>query len=345
MNTKSAALISFIIPAYNAGKTLKECIYSIINDNNSQIEVIIVENGSSDATTEIADYLCKIDSRVKLFHSEQGVSNARNKGIREATGKWIVFIDADDLIIKGKMNGMIEDAEKSDADLILYGYRVGNNYRELNSGNFEKVYTETKIEDIRVKMLKNPTCYMQVWAKLFRSEVIKSKRLEFDNRLRLSEDSDFTLRYSKYCKKIVLSTESIYQYTLNPLSTMRQIDGDKADDYEFAMNITAQSIVKESSNIRSAFQQYILMHLNVLMVREVYNIQNSNSYLKKYDRMQNLLERPVFKEAINSVHITKCRSLRLLPILVLKLKMFHCASVIFILRARQNYRKEKMDNQ
>lgn len=95
---KSDIMVSFIIPAYNAEKTIESCIESIISYKGEELEVLIIENGSSDMTTEISQKLENRDARIKLYHSEKGVSNARNLGIQKATGKWIVFVDADDRV-------------------------------------------------------------------------------------------------------------------------------------------------------------------------------------------------------------------------------------------------------
>ena len=119
---KSDILISFIIPAYNAEETIESCIESIISYKEEALEVLIVENGSSDMTTEISQKLENRDARIKLCHSEKGVSNARNLGIEKAAGKWIVFVDADDKVRTEHMKNLFDDAKYEDADMILYGH-------------------------------------------------------------------------------------------------------------------------------------------------------------------------------------------------------------------------------
>lgn len=332
--------ISFIIPAYNAEKTLEKCVDSIIACDYSDIEVLIVENGSFDRTAMISQALGKKDSRVKLFHSEKGVSNARNMGIQKATGKWISFVDADDRIIPNRISELICDAKSEDADMILYGHCVQNKVKSVIEER--EVYEKEKIEIIRDKMLKNPTKYMQVWAKLLKRDLIIANELTFNNKMRLAEDSDFILRYSKFCKKIVLSSICIYEYSLNPFSVMRTFDEEKKWDYIFAMKETSKLIEKESAQIQNAFDKYILMHMNILFVRETFNISNKIKYSEKISNMKVIVQNKIFKNALNRTKIVECMHVRMLPILLIKMHLLYFAGMIYLIRAWQNYKRESI---
>ncbi len=336
---KSDIMISFIVPAYNAEKTLESCIESIISYNAEDLEVLIIENGSSDMTTSISQELEKRDSRIKLYHSEKGVSNARNLGMQEASGKWIVFVDADDKIKTDQLNNLFDDTKCEDADMILYGHCIQKNIKSVTDK--EEIYTGVEIEDIRVKMLENPTRYMQVWAKLLSRELIISNNLEFNTKIRLAEDSDFILRYSRFCKKIVLSPSCIYEYSLNPVSTMRIFDAQKEKDYIYAMNESAKYIDKESSRIQNAFDKYVLMHMNILLVRETFSVLNGKSYTTKFKDMKKVLQFEIFNQVVKRTKISECTSLRMLPIFFVKIHLLHLASSVYLIRAKQNYRKEK----
>lgn len=121
-------IISFIIPAHNASKTIEKAVKSIICDQEvmDKIEIIIVENTSSDETTKKCEELVNTNHNVYLYHSDKGVSNARNKGIEKAKGCWLFFVDADDYLTIGTTKKLLIDAESNNADMIMYGYESGN---------------------------------------------------------------------------------------------------------------------------------------------------------------------------------------------------------------------------
>jgi len=336
---ESEILISFVVPAYNAEDTLKKCVQSITASNDKRIEIIIIENGSTDNTLQIAKELASLDSRIKVFISEKGVSNARNFGIEKATGKWMVFVDADDRIINKKIKYLIVDAEEKDVDLVLYGHRKGTKLYPVSDA--DRTYKEVGVEQARIEMIENPTRYMQVWAKLFKLRIIRENQIIFDNRIRLSEDSDFMLRYGRYCGSIKFSSECIYQYTLNPVSTMRLFDGSKVADYIIAIGRSEQFVLNESDAIKKAFQKYILMHMYIIMVRDVFNCLNRQPYVKKYKKMTNIMEMQIFAQAIANINMIECINIRMLPLLFTKLKLYHLACFVFIVRSKHNYLKEK----
>ena len=336
---KSDILISFIIPAYNAEKTIESCIESIISYKDEALEVLIVENGSSDMTTEISQKLENRDARIKLYHSEKGVSNARNLGIQKALGKWIVFVDADDRVRAEQLKNLFNDAKYQDADMILYGHCIQKNVKSVTMK--EEKYVGEEVETIRGKMLENPTRYMQAWAKLLNRELIVSNNLLFNTKMRLAEDSDFILRYSRFCKKIKLSPICIYEYSLNPVSTMHVFDAQKEKDYIYAMSESAKWVDNESGRIQNAFDKYVLMHMNILFVRETFSILNRKLYKMKFKDMKNVLKCPIFKQAIKRTKIAECTSLRMLPIFFIKMHLLYSASIVYIVRGKFNYYAEK----
>ena len=144
----------------------------------------------------------------------------------------------------------------------------------VNDSDDKEYYAKNELEKIKIKMIENPTRYMQVWAKLFKRDIVCKNKIFFNPQLRLSEDSDFTLRYLEYCNSICLSNISVYHYSLGGESTMRKFDGNKVNDYENAMRITGKYISTQNEMLQKAYDKYILMHLNIAFVREVFFIQN-----------------------------------------------------------------------
>jgi glycosyltransferase involved in cell wall biosynthesis len=336
-------LISFIIPAYNAEHTIRRAIESILGvcKDKERIEIIAVENGSTDHTSNVVKQLTiKYGSLIKLYHSEKGVSNARNLGIQQASGEWIVFVDADDYLVSGAVDTLLYDAAHLNYDLITYNREAGNRKIYITRKN-KIVYSEKNLEEGRAKMIAHPTLYMQVWGKLFRRQVIVDHQLAFDPELQLSEDSDFTLRYSHYCRSLCFSTDFVYHYSVDGPSTMRVYDGTKAKQYIYAMEKTGRSVQKESRAIQRAYGRYILMHLNILMVREVFVADNPDSFFRKLKRMRKIADRKIFARVIRDTKVSDCRTLKMMPVLMLKLRADIFAGAIFSVRAVINARREK----
>lgn len=336
-------LISFIIPAHNAAKTLSDCVKSIIMCGDKEIEILIIENGSEDETYAIAKKLSFKDDRIKISQSESGVSYARNKGIELATGKWLFFLDADDLIAEDKINCIVEDARKSKSDIVMYGHYVGKKRHNVTA--HYQIFSDQDIEIFRRFMLENPTKFMQVWAKLIRKEIINKNHVLFDPKLKLAEDGDFILRLTKYCRQITLSEDNVYRYSVLPQSTIRSKNGEKTKGYIQSLSTGSQYVKQyEDIDLQHAFNKYIMIHLNILMVRDIFNIQNKNKYIYKYNKMKEIIGFSVFKDAIRKLHFDECISFNFMPTLCLKLRLYHCASLLFMIRAYQNHIIEKNIN-
>lgn len=335
-------MISFIIPAYNAEKTIKAAVESIVcaYDGTDDFEILVVENGSTDRTCEIIDSLKKKYTAVKIFHSEKGVSNARNHGLQHAEGKWIAFLDADDRLLPGAMETLLSDAVSSDADMILYGHQAGTEERSVCLGTGVS-FRKKSCEEARIRMLENPTRYMQVWAKLFSRKVISENDISFNPALRLAEDSDFTLQVSRYCNHICFSPAVIYSYSMNADSTMRTFDGNKVKDYMDSMRISSEYVKNDTARIKKAYEKYVLMHLNILMVREVFERKNKMNFQSRLNKMRKIIRTNIFRTAIQNTSFHECRNARMIPVLLLKCKLYIPAACIYSLRSFLNSRSEK----
>ncbi|WP_329887111.1 glycosyltransferase family 2 protein [Pseudoramibacter faecis] len=335
--------ISFIIPVYNGEKTLRGTVESILKakKNQDDIEVIIVENGSQDGTNVIIEELQQqFDENVlKVFHSEKGVSNARNKGILEARGIWISFVDADDALVENAIDILLRDAQNEEAQLYTYGHRAGDDERPVAVKR--KVYNFDAVEAAKAKMISDPTKYMQAWGKLFKRKIILKNNLLFNPELSFAEDSDFTLQYLMHTNRICLCPEIIYQYSLNQNSVMRTFTGEKTQKYLDSLATTKKTVAGAPKSMTDAFNHYILMHLNIIMVWEVFSRDNPVAYGDKLEQMRRITRAPIFHQAIQGVKLWECRSAKMMPILLLKLKQYRLAAQVYRLRARQNAKKEE----
>lgn len=204
---------SFIIPAYNCEKFIGECLDSIIfNKKNWQYisDIIVINDGSSDKTAEIIQkYVNKCNLIKYIFQENSGAPIARNKGIENATGEYIIFLDSDDLL----NNNFFENIDKvciDNYDLILGNYiTINKKGEEINHNN---EYIEEKIitgEDIFKLSSNDP----KPGSKIYNTNIIKKNNLIFDN-LKIGQDTNFFIKYLLFCKKVYALPYYVYKYRL-----------------------------------------------------------------------------------------------------------------------------------
>jgi len=368
MNTKK---FSFIIPAHNAERTLMRCVDSILSETvcfaeyGLEREILIVENGSTDGTYALAKDMAEVDPAVRVCVSETGVSLARNAGLEQAEGDYIVFADADDYLCEGAGELLVqcvnletpesaaipEDLEESSpaelteaslADLEIFSYEKGK-------GSFEfadAVYKGDEALLARCEMLSNPTTHMSCWGKVYRGDIIRLQGLLFNEELDISEDSEFLLRYTSYCKTIRTHRGKLYHYNMEEGTAIRSFDGRKEGQILSAMKVAMQDMEQEmelyrqrnkEQELRQAFDRYILMHFHLLMVHEIF--VSPEIYVKQKADMKRLAKAEPFSSRIRGLKLSQCVSARMLPFLLIKCKCYNLAAWAYIVRVAQNARR------
>lgn len=199
-------LLSIIIPVYNAEKYLKECIDSIANEINDSIELIIVDDGSTDSSSDI--YGKYDNENIKIFKNKNyGVSFSRNYGLKKATGKYVCFVDADDFMTKGWSKIVLDEIKENDNDLIL----VLKDFPE-------KILEKNKLLDYTFKIDNTVPWISTPWAKLFKLEHLKEYNIKFKEDVMNGEDMLFNAEVILTADKVSYIDSNIYNYRINPLS-------------------------------------------------------------------------------------------------------------------------------
>ena len=329
--------ISVLIPAYNAEHTLIKVVDSVITaKKHYSVEIIIIENGSTDCTWEIAQNFQKKYNYISAVHSDKGVSHARNKGLEIASGKWICFLDADDEMTKEAFVTMSNAILSTTAELYIFGYWKNNTKTVPNIDN------QLSFSDKQIALIKNPTKYLAVWGKLFSRNIILKNNICFDPMLTLSEDSDFLIHYMKHCNNIAFFNSCIYVYSIQGNSSTRGYTGDKKREYINAIQLTKNRILDQNISIQHAFSFYILMQLNLIMVKDIFCKENPTSFTQKCNALRSTCSDPIFKSALCDIHLKECTYPRLLPALLCKFHFWHLCGFIYWIRTIQNkYRSNK----
>lgn len=209
-------LLSIIVPVYNSKKYLTRCVESIINQSYSNIEIILVDDGSTDGSSELCDDLGKKDKRIRVFHQENlGPGAARNLGLLNAMGSYVTFVDSDDCVESDGYNKILIQEYKS-ADVI-----IGQWHTILENGKVTRNRINNTSQVSRDKIIENIIKYDNKcgggypWNKIINWKKIKEragKHILFDESLKVYEDKCWILDVLKYAQRVVLADVYIYNY-------------------------------------------------------------------------------------------------------------------------------------
>lgn len=228
-------LVSVIIPAYNTELYIESMLDCVINQTYKNLEIIIVDDGSTDNTAQIIDNFAEKDARIVAIHIENnGVSNARNKGIELAHGKKIFFWDSNDIIELETIEKVVEFSKNKNVEAVLYSYsnRVNNINDKKHFSNLKEKYEKEEIlnelmphfightyEEINTWIkgksgLRENKEHTALWRIMLDYEIIKNNNLKFDKNLTLGEDTKFINEYFLYSNSIGFLDNCYYHLTI-----------------------------------------------------------------------------------------------------------------------------------
>lgn len=202
-------LVSIIVPSYNDSKYLPLCLNSLVNQSYSNIEIIVVNDGSTDNTQEIIESYIAKDNRIKTVYQENsGLPAARNTGLDNSNGTYIAFVDSDDTLKQNAIELLLSEAD-DDTDLVVGSYTEHWIYNK-NIVYERKVFDSEALDDAFLDYIDKTVI---VCKNLYRKSVIEDNRLSFDEAMRFAEDYYFNIHYLKAMSgKLVITDKLIYNY-------------------------------------------------------------------------------------------------------------------------------------
>lgn len=209
-----APTVSIIVPVYNAEKTIGRCIDSILGQQYTDFELLLVDDGSKDGSGAICDSYALADSRVQVIHKENtGVSDTRNIGISRAAGVYLQFLDSDDWITPDATKLLVETARDHDCDLVISDFYRVVGERVSRKGDIDEDRVLTR-EEYAAHMMEQPAdfYYGVLWNKLYRRDIVESHRLRMDPELSWCEDFMFNLEYIRHAQRFYALQVPIYYY-------------------------------------------------------------------------------------------------------------------------------------
>lgn len=212
-------LVSIIIPIYNAEESIRDCLESIVVQDYQRLEVIAIDDGSTDSTPTILDNYKRADSRIKVIRqANAGVSAARNRGIDASSGDYVTFVDCDDVLLPNHIANLVSSI--GDVDLAINSYLKCEDKR-ITSVTSRDVNKPISLNKTLLTTLFRSGLLSPVWNKLFKKSILDRQSIRFDIRHGLGEDASFVFQYLIHSnKKICISGTASYKYTQSSGGTL-----------------------------------------------------------------------------------------------------------------------------
>jgi|APSaa5957512622_1039677.scaffolds.fasta_scaffold00153_2 glycosyltransferase involved in cell wall biosynthesis len=213
-------LISIVIPVFNASKNLEKCLNSAVNQTYSRIEILLVNDGSTDGSKELCDKYAQENDNVIAFHTpNRGVSSARNTALKKCSGELVTFLDADDTLNVDAIQSMIDGYQNTLADIVVGSFvkvtSEGKILRTVGGSNEDILHTMKGVVDYTLNYIRNPRknqLLMSCWAKLFKVSIIKNNGIWFDLNLEQGEDVKFNFDYLKHIERALFLKKVVYNH-------------------------------------------------------------------------------------------------------------------------------------
>lgn len=329
INTK----ISIIVPIYNAEKYIRRCIESILKQTYTNIELILINDGSNDNSLEICEKFKKNDRRIVIVNKKnEGVSVARNIGIEKATGELISFVDADDYLEENFLQELFNIMNKYNVNYVTCGYnRVYGNYLEQINNNLNEILMSS--DEYLNKILNVQTGYGFAHMKLINKSVIGDVR--FNKTLKVGEDALFNVMLCQNLDKVAIFNKPLYNYYFNPESVVRKFDENYYQKYLKSMKEMTTYINNKyinNSQINQNLQNYIAYHILLICVNYCYHPENKENNRKK---LKEVCEEKIFKKAIQESNYNDLSITRKISLFTLKHKLYLIMELICKIRQKQ----------
>ncbi len=270
-------MISIIIPVYNVEQYLDKCLQSVINQTYQDIEIILVDDGSSDSSGILCDKWKEKDSRIKVIHkSNGGLSNARNVGIEQANGKYLMFIDSDDIVANDLCKVLFEMLKNNHADIsICNATHIFNN--EFDFKNTGKIYCYDCNEAIS-QLWYQKSFLPSAWGKLYKKSLFNNIRFP---KGKIYEDMFTTYKLIFRSRCIVKSERKLYHYLIREDSILGTVNVKKQlDMVEAAEEMLDFAIKNASSSIKAATYRVSISSIMVIAHCQVINRNKYEEQIK-----------------------------------------------------------------
>lgn len=338
-------IVSVIVPVYNVSKYLSKCITSILNQGIKNCEIILIDDGSTDGSSNICDYYSKKNDNIRTFHiKNMGVAYARNLGISYAKGIYIHFVDSDDSINKGMYKSISKIINNYQYDIIITGTRyddkINDKITKYESKNKYDIKNKNDIKNflLNINIEDKGWSLNVVWNKWIKTELIKTKKLYFRNDICPGEDFVFVVDVVIEAESLYVLNQSFYNYSVrNNNSLLRKF-------YSNILEIRPKIYEKHMQlyrhyNIIDMYVKQIDVNEGKYTFKSLFSILNKNCKLnrrQKYKFVKELISSDHFKYAHIYLKYKNTMSSKVYSVLLKSKNTFIAMVLIYINGIRLN---------
>lgn len=323
----SQIYVSFIVAIYNVSFFLDDCVQSLCGIQNPQIEIILVDDGSVDCCPAICRKYAEMDGRVRVVTQDnQGVSMARNNGLKLARGKWVCFVDGDDCLSNDFEDSIMQQIDE-DVEINYFGYQrmtggkvpecIHHKNRFLTGKDLREAWLRILNRDIYrdSERFPNTILFETPWAKFIKREKLLEWGIFFDKTIAWGEDLLFNFKLLQKVKKINIVDHTGYYYRINEVSIMQRYDQRASE--RFFLLVNAMRVEVERADDQEALQQYqvfVLKQLLLSVKRDLLSPSNSRPHHERRADYRRLRYSEVVGNALRSFPYRSVRPLYKLAI-------------------------------
>ncbi len=346
--------VSIVVPVYNAEKFLEGCVRSITAQTLTDLEIILVDDGSREPCAKLCDALAKEDSRIRVIHKENGGAGlARNAGLALCSGEYVGFVDSDDTVSPEMYETLAAAAEKYSADLVLSGvcYVGGTMFRNSGEEERKEYFKEDTLfrgEDLKTLLLgivgalphePDDSRYgVGLWKNLYRADVIRENGLQFvSEREYLSEDTLFTVDFVKAARSAVGIPGAFYRYYRNDTSISKAYKEGRIETC-----ITFLGVLEERMKDAVSEKEYKIYldrltqgYGRILCAQEIVHAKaEKTGYSELRKKLKGICERPRIKAALKTYPWQKLPIKQGIFAFLMKHRLYFLQKIMVILRDR-----------
>lgn len=341
-------LVSIIVPVYKTEYFLAECIESLINQTYKKIEIILVDDGSPDESGKICDEYKEIDKRIKVIHQKnQGVSVARNKGLYESKGSWVIFVDGDDVAEKNMVEKLYNATQKDDCEIVFGNYNILTKQNKLPKIYFKgsgKIFSSEEKNILIEKCMENLGV---PWGKIYKKSLIVDNNIEFKPNLKRMQDSIFNIYIFKESTKIKYIEDIVYNY--------RQFMESSCYKYTKDIDITSMQILNETKQfiekynlqkelMNAYYKKCVKLLIEIVKLKYI-PYECKMSYKQKIKQIKQLIKEEPYKQAKSKAIISQLNTNYRIGYLLIKFNFINLLYVyyklIYINKNKVNYKNKE----
>lgn len=298
-------LISIVIPVYNAARTIEKCVKSLISQTFNDLEILLVNNGSTDNSLDVCQKLVEKDSRIRIINiAEKGVSVARNKGLEAASGKYISFVDADDWIDSNVCELFANLNAEHDYELFCYSAQYHKKKKTTISYLFNKdieLLSQNQKEELQIKVFApqapifsykmNTRFAGSAWGKFYKREILLKNNLRFSTETIISEDVLFNTLSLDYFHRIGYTKQCFYHYEQSEDSAQNRYRPNSDKYFIFIIEKIQEWLRNTAKDQRfvDAANCLFVHYLFGILKEDLFHRDNKISLKKRYAGLKKLL--------------------------------------------------------